>query len=492
MESQSKTTQTVSALKLPVLKTREYNLWSIRMEQYLTFTDHALWEVIVNGDSVLPFASASAGAEGHIPPKTDKQKLAKKNELKAKSTLMLAIPDEHLLKFYAFNDAKSLKEASRIDLEQINADDLEEIDLKWKVAMLTMQIIAKYKTGLAYDGQMNESDLNDIHVNESEVLDNMFDSAFNNRESDGDDNQVNDRFKKGEGYHAVPPPCTGNYMPPRVNLSFSGLDDSVFKSKVSETVASGKITGPKEIRPVWDNTARVNHQSKLTHLHPKRNFIPATALTKSRQVPVNAAKQSSHRAATSVSAARRVNTAASRPNVNDALPTTYSYFKAHSLRPKRNLIDHISKDNGSYTLKRFYYVDPQGRLKIKGSTILSNRVLTLEQSKTAQDLVIKKLQKKVKRLEKKQRGRNLKTRPMFKEGDSDNDFDDIDDMVDEALENVEGDTVNAGGAVNSATTGVSAASASVTTVGVSISTAEPRTPPTTTTTAFEDEDLTIA
>nr|GEY24805.1 hypothetical protein [Tanacetum cinerariifolium] len=85
-------------------------------------------------------------------------------------------------------------------------------------------------------------------------------------------------------------------------------------------------------------------------------------------------------------------------------------------------------------------------------------------------------------------GRNLKTRLMFEEGD----FDDIDDMVDEAIENVEGDIVNAGGAVNNATTGVSAASASVTNAGVSISTVKPRTPPTTTTTASEDEDLTIA
>nr|GEV46517.1 hypothetical protein [Tanacetum cinerariifolium] len=33
------------------------------------------------------------------------------------------------------------------------------------------------KTGLGYDGQMNESDLNDIHVNESEVLNNMFDKV---------------------------------------------------------------------------------------------------------------------------------------------------------------------------------------------------------------------------------------------------------------------------------------------------------------------------
>nr|GEV54826.1 ribonuclease H-like domain-containing protein [Tanacetum cinerariifolium] len=37
-----------------------------------------------------------------------------KNEFKAKSTLLLAIPDEHLLKFHSINDAKSLWEAIMI------------------------------------------------------------------------------------------------------------------------------------------------------------------------------------------------------------------------------------------------------------------------------------------------------------------------------------------------------------------------------------------
>ncbi|GJY98318.1 hypothetical protein Tco_0515228 [Tanacetum coccineum] len=69
MESQSETTQTVSALKLPVLKTGDCDLWSMRMEQYLTHTDYE-----------------SLG--GPIPPKTAEQKLARKNELKAKSTLL--------------------------------------------------------------------------------------------------------------------------------------------------------------------------------------------------------------------------------------------------------------------------------------------------------------------------------------------------------------------------------------------------------------------
>ncbi|GJV03885.1 hypothetical protein Tco_1337454 [Tanacetum coccineum] len=104
MESQLETTQTVSALKLPVLKTGDYDLWSMRMKQYLTHTDYALWEVIVNGD-------APASAEGPILTKIAKQKLARKNELKAKSTLLLAIPDEHLLKFHGIKDAKTLWEA---------------------------------------------------------------------------------------------------------------------------------------------------------------------------------------------------------------------------------------------------------------------------------------------------------------------------------------------------------------------------------------------
>nr|GEZ11207.1 hypothetical protein [Tanacetum cinerariifolium] len=230
----------------------------MRMEQYFNFTNHALWEVIVNGDSVSPVASVSASTKGPIPPKTAIQKLARKNELKAKSTRMLAILDEHLLKFHACKDAKSLWEAIKNsqkglgktydrfqkligqleihdneDLKQIDTDDLEEMDLKWQVAMLTMKVKRRGhfargcraprnqgnrnrddptrnapvdtsttnalvvqdgidKTGHGYDGQMNESDLNDIHVNESEVLNNVFDS----HEIDGDDNQVNDRFKK--------------------------------------------------------------------------------------------------------------------------------------------------------------------------------------------------------------------------------------------------------------------------------------------------------
>nr|GFA92090.1 hypothetical protein [Tanacetum cinerariifolium] len=54
---------------------------------------------------------SSTSAEGPIPPKIAEQKLARKNKLKAKSTPMQSILDEHLLKFHACKDAKSLWQA---------------------------------------------------------------------------------------------------------------------------------------------------------------------------------------------------------------------------------------------------------------------------------------------------------------------------------------------------------------------------------------------
>nr|GEW50397.1 putative copia-type protein [Tanacetum cinerariifolium] len=116
-----------------------------------------VYKVIINGDSVSSVASASA--EGLILPKTDEQKLAKKNELKAKSTLMLAILDEHPLKFHACKDAKSLWEAIKNSwIKHIDTDDLEEMDLKWQVAMLTMRVKRFIKkTGRKLDLNVKET-----------------------------------------------------------------------------------------------------------------------------------------------------------------------------------------------------------------------------------------------------------------------------------------------------------------------------------------------
>nr|GEX42856.1 hypothetical protein [Tanacetum cinerariifolium] len=63
-------------------------------------------------------------------------------------------------------------------------------------------------------------------------------TVFDNHSSDEENSVANDRFKKSKGYHAVPPPLTRNDMPPKPDLSFVGLDNFIYKFKISKTVTS--------------------------------------------------------------------------------------------------------------------------------------------------------------------------------------------------------------------------------------------------------------
>ncbi|GJR23316.1 hypothetical protein Tco_0971843 [Tanacetum coccineum] len=100
--------QMVSNIKLPILKKGEYTLWSIRMEQYLTNIDYSLWQVILNGDGPIQVTTDEKGIETEVPPKTAHALLQRQRERKAKSILLLAIPDEYQLRFHGIKDAKSL------------------------------------------------------------------------------------------------------------------------------------------------------------------------------------------------------------------------------------------------------------------------------------------------------------------------------------------------------------------------------------------------
>nr|GEU34246.1 reverse transcriptase domain-containing protein [Tanacetum cinerariifolium] len=100
----------VVVAKLLILNPNEFDLWKMRIEQYFLMTNYSLWEVILNGDSPIP-TKVVEGVVQTIAPTTAKQRLAKKNELKARGTLLMALPDKHQLKFNIHKDVKSLIEA---------------------------------------------------------------------------------------------------------------------------------------------------------------------------------------------------------------------------------------------------------------------------------------------------------------------------------------------------------------------------------------------
>ncbi|GJY37023.1 ribonuclease H-like domain-containing protein [Tanacetum coccineum] len=76
-----------------------------------------------------------------------------------------------------------------------------------------------------------------------------------------------------------------------------------------------KGTGQREVRPVWNNAMRTNHQN---FSNSRRNFSPKAVLTKSGLVPISTARQSSSRAAASVSTVRPIKTDAPKSFVNVA------------------------------------------------------------------------------------------------------------------------------------------------------------------------------
>ncbi|GJR51803.1 hypothetical protein Tco_1402324 [Tanacetum coccineum] len=285
--------------------------------------------------------------------------------LEPTSNKLLDIEAPKVLTMSFGSDHEAVHDCAAVKLEEAlkEKDDLKlklknfEESSKNLTKLINSQISVKDKTGLGSDS----------HVNESEVLDNVVDSH--------ECNQVNDRFKKSEGYHAVPPPFTRNFKPTRADLSFA-----------------------------------------------RRDFAPTAVLTKSGIVPISAARQSSSRAAAPASAARPINTAAPKPFVNVARPRLNAFHMSHLpfripfnqqttlknrilndkvntakvnsvntakgkkvtsaigeqgindikssacwiWRPKGHVIDHISKDSGSYMPKNFDYGNPQYALQDQG------------------------------------------------------------------------------------------------------------------------------
>ncbi|GJW61393.1 hypothetical protein Tco_0110728 [Tanacetum coccineum] len=111
--------QTTTTTKLPILKQGEYDMRRLRIEQYIQVQDYALWDVIENGNSFKPVAQTTTNVDGTstllIPgPVTTEEKAQKKNDVKARIVLLMALPNEHLITFNQYKDTKTLFAAIQI------------------------------------------------------------------------------------------------------------------------------------------------------------------------------------------------------------------------------------------------------------------------------------------------------------------------------------------------------------------------------------------
>ncbi|GJV31894.1 hypothetical protein Tco_1392294 [Tanacetum coccineum] len=112
------TTTTNLTARLPILNPRDYDLWLMRIEQYFLMTDYSLWEVIKNGNIVLRRTVGTV--EQEYEPTTAEEKHDRRNEMKARATLLMALPNKDQLKFHSYQDAKLLMEAIEKSSETID------------------------------------------------------------------------------------------------------------------------------------------------------------------------------------------------------------------------------------------------------------------------------------------------------------------------------------------------------------------------------------
>nr|GFC72956.1 ribonuclease H-like domain-containing protein [Tanacetum cinerariifolium] len=102
---------TVSSIKLHILKKGEYDIWAIKMEHYLSHTDYPIWQVLQNGNGPVSITTDTNGMIKVLPPKTAKEVVAREREKKSWTTLLMALPEDHLAKFYKMADAKEIRES---------------------------------------------------------------------------------------------------------------------------------------------------------------------------------------------------------------------------------------------------------------------------------------------------------------------------------------------------------------------------------------------
>ncbi|GJW72564.1 ribonuclease H-like domain-containing protein [Tanacetum coccineum] len=153
--------------------------------------------------------------------------------------------------------------------------------------LLESQVSVKFKTGLGYnaDSSTAASPAVESFVNSSEML----------------ENQKNNKSKSNKGYHAVPPPYTGNFIPFKPDLTF--MDEIVETENIDVTT----IVTPSNVKIVESNRESADVKIVLTR-SSKINTVGASVNT----------------------AVRPVNTAGSKPTMNHPRPISNAYKKGYS------------------------------------------------------------------------------------------------------------------------------------------------------------------
>ncbi|GJX61565.1 hypothetical protein Tco_0294465 [Tanacetum coccineum] len=206
--------------------------------------DYSLWEVIENGNAPL-ITKVVEGVETTIAPTTAEEKAQRRLELKAISNLLIGIPNEHLLKFNSIKDAKSLLQAIEKRLISLIGGKCLQTATKGDTLQGNAGLQGTKKTGIGrtQEGLCQWRQL--LLMLWCLVMVLVMIRVIKQKKT------VNvEKCKTGLEYNVVPPPYTGNLMPLKPDLSFSGLEEFVNKPIVSEPIIKKPLVETSETKAI--------------------------------------------------------------------------------------------------------------------------------------------------------------------------------------------------------------------------------------------------
>ncbi|GJU54259.1 putative ribonuclease H-like domain-containing protein [Tanacetum coccineum] len=146
------------------------------------------------------------------------------------------------------------------------------------------------------------------------------------------DCQIVDKCKTGLGYNVVPPPCTGNFMPPKLDLSFSGLEEFVNEHIVSEPTVKKPVFETSEAKASVDKPKAVKKNNGAPIIedwvsNSEEEDMPQAKIQKKTVKPsfakiefIKSKEQVKNPRKTTVKQDKNVNTARPKAVVNTAKP----------------------------------------------------------------------------------------------------------------------------------------------------------------------------
>ncbi|GJR40869.1 putative ribonuclease H-like domain-containing protein [Tanacetum coccineum] len=140
----------------------------MKMKHYLSHTDYPIWEVIQKGNGHVSVSIDTNRVIKVLPPKTDEENLTRERERKARTTLLMALPEDHLAKFYKMTDAKYMWDAIKsrfggVSTEDANQKFLRYLPSSWSQVSLVM------RTKLGVDNLSIDDLYNNLRVFESDI-----------------------------------------------------------------------------------------------------------------------------------------------------------------------------------------------------------------------------------------------------------------------------------------------------------------------------------